>query len=707
MYLSVLILGFIYHVLYGVFMKKSFIYCCISLCLSGGAYAYDDVDGAAVAMLSSVQNPDVVYIDAQNWDESASNVIKYTDMNDDIVANNKKYLIDFSRITVLELKEKKKSLLRNNIGLSFEEDFLIVTRHKGKLMFSPLNNENDANLFTLDSNDEYSPPIAALSSGEDVSGQSGSLPHVSFYLEVNKQITDAECSFPNSLVWDDRGSRSFCSNGNISLIYQVILERSLQFGTSAAATPDAKIVRISLDDNTSGTGIHLNEQLSERANHAGYQVISGWAIEWSASAIAQDYLFDFSTSNNKAQILKTFPRENINANYSITETSGFSVGVSGGTEISAEGPKGSLQANASYNQTKSLTFNTSDYRVERNSHSPHHVSFKWNREQYATSESLLTSWTNLVWVTDYPVDLGLVKPIGYASFVPKFDVIYKASPNETGTTVFTIDSSVNMKPIYNRSWFYFYGVGAHQTYYGVEDSPLRRINKPVSFTVDWEHPVFTGGRPVNLQLASFNNRCINADDNGNLSPSICSTNSVTQSFIYDQYKRYASATDTKKCLDGQDLTKLNSCNFNLSQRWEWRGDKLQNVYVKGDVGSAEYLSHNKSTGQIGLSIEENTEQSIRTITSYTSVFDPKNVNNKSLTIFADADYSGERLSISDSIADLEGMNNKLSSYTIPDGWEVVFFEGKNFTGGYYTRHSSSSYASDFNDLIQSIRIRQK
>ncbi|GLR74177.1 leukocidin family pore-forming toxin [Aliivibrio sifiae] len=688
-------------------MKKSLICCLISLCFNGGAVAYEDVaDGAAVSMLSRLQNQDVIYIDAKNWNESVDNVIKYTDMNNEIVGSNKKYLIDFSRVTDPELKEKKKSLLRNNIGLSFEEDFLIITRHKGKLMFSPLNGENDANLFTLDSSDEYYPPVAALSSSENESGKSGSLPHVSFYLEVNKQITDAECSFPNSLVWD-RGSRTFCNNGNISLIYQVILERSLQFGTSAAATPDAKIVRISLDDNTSGTGIHLNEQLSERVNNAGYQVVSGWAIEWSASAIAQDYLFDFSASNKKAQILKTFPRENINANYSVTESSGFNVGVSAGAEVSAEGPKGSLQANASYNQTKSLTFNTSDYRVERNSNSPNHVSFKWNREQYATSESLLASWTNPVWVTDYPVDLGLVKPIGYASFVPKFDVIYKASPNETGTTVFTIDSSVNMRPIYNRSWYYFYGIGAHQTYYGVEDSPLRRINKPASFTVDWDHPVFTGGRPVNLQLASFNSRCINADENGNLSPSICSSNSVTQSFIYDQYNRYASAVNTKKCLDGQNLTTLNSCNFNLSQRWEWHGDKLQNVYVKGDVGTAEYLSHNKLTGKIGLSTEENTEQGIRTITSYTSVFEPSNVNNKSLTIFADTDYSGDRLSIQDSISDLENMNNRLSSYTIPDGWEVIFFEGKNFTGGFYTRNSSSSYASDFNDSIESIRINRQ
>nr|MBF4312175.1 hemolysin [Vibrio anguillarum] len=84
----------------------------------------------------------------------------------------------------------------------------------------------------------------------------------------------------------------------------------------------------------------------------------------------------------------------------------------------------------------------------------------------------------------------------------------------------------------------------------------RRVSKSASFTVDWEHPVFTGGRPVNLQLGSFNNRCVDVADNGVLSASSCDETKNSQSFIYDQLGRYVSANDIHQCLDGQSLGQL-------------------------------------------------------------------------------------------------------------------------------------------------------
>ncbi|WP_339425424.1 RICIN domain-containing protein, partial [Klebsiella pneumoniae] len=114
----------------------------------------------------------------------------------------------------------------------------------------------------------------------------------------------------------------------------------------------------------------------------------------------------------------------------------------------------------------------------------------------------------------------------------------------------------------------YYVVGAHQSYHGFEDTPRRRITKSASFTVDWDHPVFTGGRPVNLQLASFNNRCIQVDAQGRLAANTCDSQQSAQSFIYDQLGRYVSASNTKLCLDGEALDALQPCNQNLTQRWE-------------------------------------------------------------------------------------------------------------------------------------------
>ncbi|WP_438878283.1 leukocidin family pore-forming toxin, partial [Bacillus cereus group sp. Bce027] len=87
--------------------------------------------------------------------------------------------------------------------------------------------------------------------------------------------SDEECTFKNSHLWD-KGTRVFCDNPNISLIYRVNYERSLQFGTTGSATPDAKIVRISLDDDTTGAGIHLNDKLSWRQYAADYLTLDAY-----------------------------------------------------------------------------------------------------------------------------------------------------------------------------------------------------------------------------------------------------------------------------------------------------------------------------------------------------------------------------------------------------------------------------------------------
>ena len=125
------------------------------------------------------------------------------------------------------------------------------------------------------------------------------------------------------------------------------------------------------------------------------------------------------------------------------------------------------------------------------------------------------------------------------------DVIYKVAPDATGTTDFTIDSSVNIRPIYNASHKYWYVVGGHQKYYGLETESQRRVSKSANFTMDWEHPVFSGGRPVNLQLGSFNSRCVEMDNDNFVIASECDETKTSQSFIFDQWGRYVSATNSK------------------------------------------------------------------------------------------------------------------------------------------------------------------
>ncbi|WP_305814625.1 leukocidin family pore-forming toxin [Photobacterium leiognathi] len=580
----------------------------------------DEPQGLAVNILSQLQdNSNVHYVNAENWlvDEDQKinddTLFSLTQIKTKVLKYNKPTLVDFSSITDESEKELAKELFRKQIGISFPNDLLIITKHKGELMFSPIDGDDDPSMALLETNDN----IDLTERIEEVlsKDEHKSLPHLSFYLKVNRRITPQECTFRASTMWHEHGKRRFCENANISVIYRVNFQRSFAYGTDGTETPDAKIVRISLDDQSSGAGIHLNESLGSKVFLAPYRMFIGYFREWATSAIAQDYSFSFNASNNKAAILRTVPRSNLNADYENKEVSGFTVGVTVGADVDASGPKVRSDVSASYTQTRWLTFKTKDYRVERSTTGSQNVSFKWNRHHYDTAESLLNRSSDALWVRTYPADKKRINPIGYKSFIPKMDVIFEAEPDTVGTTDFNIDSSVNIRPIYHGAYKYYYVVGVHQAYYGLENTPRRRVNKKIHFTVDWTHPVFIGGRLVDLQLGSFNDRCIESSSTGGISTSEkCIEDKVSQSFIYDKHSRYVSASNTDLCLDGQSLSQLKACDMSLSQRWQWvKGtDKLSNLY------DGRILGHNKSTGQLGLYTEGNDQVSLRTMTNYTN-----------------------------------------------------------------------------------------
>ncbi len=121
---------------------------------------------------------------------------------------------------------------------------LIITKHKGELMFSPIDGDDDPSIALLETNDN----IDLTERIEEVlsKDEHKSLPHLSFYLKVNRNITPQECTFRSSTMWHERGKRRYCESANISLIYRVNLQRSFAYGAGGTETPDAKIVRISL-----------------------------------------------------------------------------------------------------------------------------------------------------------------------------------------------------------------------------------------------------------------------------------------------------------------------------------------------------------------------------------------------------------------------------------------------------------------------------
>ena len=551
----------------------------------------------------------------------------YNSLRHHVIDEGEKYLIDVvDRQASRSVAEMRKAV-QNLFGIAFDQDRLLVSRYKEQMLYTPYNSQDVTlpelieNLDAIEQRDQTRSmrEYRAVSIDEQTS-----LPHLAFYINMFHPMSAQECTFPTSYVWPDAGSANFCERGNISLIYRVNWERSLQYGTTGSATPDAKIVRITLDDDVSGAGIHLNSRLGHRVTKPGYTGVNSWYRDWSTDVYAQSYELSIKASNDKAAILKTTPSSNINPQYEKTETSGFSLGVSAelGTENHTEGAKGLLIPIAAYEQNRTLSFSTAEYSIQKATPSDREVLFTWERSEYASRDSLLSKGTDPVFdsYVTYPVDTSKISPIAYSNFTPRLDVIYKANSQEYGTTTFSLDTSVQARPLYTGALLYFYLIGAHVAYEAFETDHLdQHITAHAGFTVDWNHPVFTGGYPVNLQLGSFNNLCLSYDNNFNLSAQECSLISKRQAFIYDAMGRYLSTQDTTMCLDGDDLTRLSRCDARLSQRWQWLEDSdyLQNTR------SCHILSHNAETAEL-LMPPSNEEKingiSQRTLTSFTTIY---------------------------------------------------------------------------------------
>ncbi|PSW05683.1 leukocidin family pore-forming toxin [Photobacterium lipolyticum] len=586
------------------------------------AAGIDEPAGSAINMLSSLQDVSSVnYINAEYLLDNDVMPLSLTEIKTQVLNEDKRYFIDFSNIATEVDKNTAKSKLRHSMGIGLTGDMIIISAYKGELMFSQLDGEDDPNITLL----EGEPKRASRNkrSTTQLSNPDNSIPNVAFYLHANRRISDRECNLTWNTFDGPVTSNRRCNNPNISLIYKVNLQRSLPYDTMGSSTPDAKIVRIGIDDSTQGTGIHLNNTLGKRylTTHGIPWPEGGNEAEFVTTAIARNYEFNFNASNGKANVLRTVPASNLNANYNHKEVSTFNFGISGGVEVNKDGPKAKLDANASWSESKWLTFDTRDYRVERSSNGTRHVAFKWAREQYPNAESIKNVNTHGISAKlVIPANLSLINPIGYASFTPKMEVIYKASPTETGTTTLTVDSAVDITGFrYSSSVTGFFGV---RTYHSEDsDNQVKRVNKNVSFVVDWEHPVFTGGRPVNLQLASFNNKCISADHQQNLITQECDEDNFQQAFIFNSTGQYISAQNTKLCLDGEQLDQLQTCSSRLSQRWQWGEgtSQLQNLFTK------EYLGHNKATGKLSLVSDQNNDIKTDMYSSYVNVFKQSSV----------------------------------------------------------------------------------
>ncbi|SBS67905.1 leukocidin family pore-forming toxin [Vibrio atlanticus] len=575
--------------------------------------------GESIHIMSDmVDNSDLVYINAKYWLESGIYSNGIENAIDLIVNNGYRYLVDFSEIEGNKEKIKAKHVFRKVFGISLESDYIAITEHNHNVMFTEIKDRYDTNIPIL----SKPAPKRQKRSTSNTPAVHSPVPSISRYYNATKQITDSECDITWNTQLGDR-SRHLCKNANISLVYKINMQRSLAFGTIGSATPDAKIVRVGIDDSTTGAGISLNPEIYSMylASRGIVWPSGGIESEWVSSAIAQNYTFEMMASNNKTSILRTIPATNLNVNYDKKEVSTFQFGIGGDVGADKTSPKISLNANASWTESKWLSYKTFDYAVTKSSKSPQHVSFKWSREQYNSPHAIQKDEPpyGVTVRKNYFGRLHLINPIGYANFTPKMEVIYYSEPETTGTTDISISSSVGIT-----GYRYYSEIPSWEVlryYYPNEkDFKIKNVKKDIKFTVDWDNPVFIGGKPVNLQLGKFNNKCVSVNENLSVNSDTCNISELKQSFIFDTLNRYQSTSQPGMCLDASNIKKVSPCSLKRTQRWKWIDDKdeLENSFTGSSLG------YTVNEGEIKLIPKEKKAEdninSVSMFSSYTDIF---------------------------------------------------------------------------------------
>ncbi|QPR29805.1 hypothetical protein I6G97_12780 [Edwardsiella hoshinae] len=133
---------------------------------------------------------------------------------------------------------------------------------------------------------------------------------------------------------------------------------------------------------------------------------------------------------------------------------------------------------------------------------------------------------------------------------------------------------------------------------------------------------------------------------------------------------------------------------------------FNNVYA--DAGWSEQIARYKvgqrcERGQGEGSLFCRTKEAVCTTTRLEG---PASEGAAQLVVYEDTWQRGASLRIDRDIPDLAdyGFADRISSFSIPRGWTVRFYEGRDYSGGYYTRHGGEQDATGFNDRIRSIRI---
>jgi hemolysin len=508
--------------------------------------------------------------------------LEFSEITRRVLGRGEIFLFDFSGNKSEQGLGIAKAEFRKMVSpISFKENAVVVSRYNGKVMLTPVNTDKADEFLDIFHRVEQESILSDVALETDVSAQSDfykQVPMIEQYINAKFNI---RCSMENFTQLGD-----LCRNGSADLKYLVTMASSKKAGV----INNAKFLRITFGDSAQGAGITLNESM--KTVHS--ETVGNDTKHLSSPFIgsANFKVGVRSSSNTGISVFNSFP-ENINPSSQVSEEvkNTFSLTLAGDPKnISASGTITTERSHRITNEsreykiTKRLTNNGSDRPNIINE-----AQFSWDREMYNTAKDHM-KWYGIVNSGNRsdPLKYDNISIMAYRNFMPRFDATFV---NETvgkgGIGEFYVKYNINPVSILSNGNVLCSMYGCNTKFSGViiKESGTVSLEQPIE--IDWDHPIFTGRWPVNLQLAGVEAKCLSLNENITSQIGVVTCNLTTdynQGFFMDQQGRYQSVSKSDYCLQ-RNYAEVNkkdvsigrcSNDATLRQYWQWDGEKLLN-----------------------------------------------------------------------------------------------------------------------------------
>ncbi|APJ04203.1 leukocidin family pore-forming toxin [Silvanigrella aquatica] len=561
-------------------------------------------------------------IELNERDEICQNSKNYIKIASSADLNSIKELFDRHETLLFDLtkadeNEKKKliSLMSKTGALSFQENFVLLRKgHKGPeyTLFENIPTEQELDVLI--------PKLKFKMAHSDVDILNGS--------QATIKIVGKNLSCPMRLYYGyskDLYQKDYCDNNAfVELNYKIDMSGSKFTEVKDPATgkitktESGKYLMITLSpQEEGGTGWHMADDMTQTMHWSGF---STWYQYLAPFANKYRFWIKHITNNNNVTLVETYP-QNSNPEFSVTESRGFTVGLSGGLKggIDAKGnPSGNIDLGASMQMTnrKDVSYKTQEYSVENNSYDSK-AEWIWNAKvdekicEYLSYRDMNSAcyFSSTIFESYMISRKDKFSAISHKAFTPSIQAIFKTKSDENGISTFELGTNADAGVLLG----YSYSIPSPAIismiplFHKHELDTYTMPNVTRSFSVDWSSPYFASEQTLRLQDVSsiYTTKCVAVKNDNSVFLDDCIKGERAIAWGYDNdTNQFKSRSKNGYCLavNSESIIHLEECNFNNNQKFSYKENSNDgnSFFIKTKFGEEKIIAADKNDGKLKL-----------------------------------------------------------------------------------------------------------